>query len=157
MNQIYILSGPIKSGKTTRLTRWAASQKRVDGILAPVIEGKRYLVHIASGQKYLLESDKDIQGNNILKIGKYVFLKSVFQWAREILINCRDKKLDWLIIDEIGRLELKGQGLEPAVSALLSQGFPNADTKILLVIREQLFETVLKYYNIEAKSVKSFL
>ena len=37
-----------------------------------------------------------------------------FLWAQNALFNSLDKNLEWLIIDEIGPLELEGKGLEPA-------------------------------------------
>jgi hypothetical protein len=48
MKNIYILTGEIKSGKTTQLMLWASPQKNIDGILQPVIEGKRFIYHLGS-------------------------------------------------------------------------------------------------------------
>ena len=55
MNKIFLLSGSIHTGKTTRLTEWIKNKKDVDGILQPVIDGKRHIKHISSGEIQLLE------------------------------------------------------------------------------------------------------
>ena len=44
--EICILSGPIGSGKTTRLQHWVKRQPSVRGILSPVEEGKRRFRHV---------------------------------------------------------------------------------------------------------------
>ncbi len=51
MSKIYILTGPVNSGKTTKLMNWVEKKSNVGGILTPVVDGKRHLYSIAS-QKY---------------------------------------------------------------------------------------------------------
>jgi len=154
MSAVYLLTGDIRSGKTTRLQEWTAN-KNADGILAPVIDGKRHLRRIKSGEAKLLEhtgSDTDVK---LTKIGNYNFLSSVFEWGREELYKVFLQKPKWLIIDEIGPLELRGEGLEPEVSRMLNDD-ANDETNVVLVVRKPLLETVIEHYGLHTKGYKYF-
>lgn len=157
MSQIYIYSGPIHSGKTTRLAEWAAQQKNIDGILAPMQKGKRYLKRIASGEIRQLEPDESSMNPvDIYTIGKFSFSKSVFQWAADALQEATYKPLNWLVIDEIGFLELDGQGLEPAVKKTLALNRSVGPKNILIVVREKLVEKIITHYDLQGR-VKPFI
>lgn len=145
---IYVYTGPVKSGKTTKLMQWASDQKNIDGIFQPVVDEKRYIYQIGSRTLKLLESTEEHPNNEIVSIGKYKFLKSTFDWSQNILIDCLNKKLDWLIIDEIGPLEMDGKGLEPAVSKILNNR-TNDKTKILCVVRKEILEKFITNYNLQ--------
>lgn len=151
MSKILILSGPTKSGKTTKLMQWATSQKNIDGIFQPVIDGRRFIYHISSRTLKELEVDN---GDDLISIGQYKFNNQTFYWAQKKLLDACNKKIDKLIIDELGPLELMGKGLEPAISKILSQ-LSNFNFQIILVIREKMLGELLNHYNIE-KSFEKF-
>ncbi|MEG8990277.1 nucleoside-triphosphatase [Ignavibacteria bacterium 4148-Me] len=142
-NRIYIITGLSKTGKTTRLMSWVSSQKNIDGILQPVIEDKRFFYHISSRTLFQLESDNDY---NTIKVGKYKFRLEAFNWANEKLNNCIGKNLEWIVVDEIGLLEINGEGLNSSVKNLLSS---TSNEKIIFVIRETLLQQALNYYKID--------
>ncbi|MBU0559350.1 MAG: nucleoside-triphosphatase [Bacteroidetes bacterium] len=144
MAEVIIISDKIKTGKTTRLMRWCSEQKNIDGILQPVIEGKRFFYRISSRTLKQLEVD---EGKNVTEIGKYKFSNDAFDWARKILIESFETNIDYLTIDEVGPLELKGKGLEPAVSKIISnrnvfQG------KMIFVVRENILAQFLEHYKL---------
>lgn len=155
MSQIYIFSGPIHSGKTTLLDMWIKQTPSVDGILTAVINGKRYLKFISTGEMYLLESDSWDAGL-VEQIGKYKFLKTMFQKSHEYLLNLIQDTPKWIVIDEIGFLELDGMGFEPAVSHLINKFTTKPDVNILLVVRDTLQEKIIDYYKIDSNSLKDF-
>lgn len=150
MNNIYIYSGPVHSGKTTRLMQWAAGKKNIDGILQPVIDEKRFIYNISSRTLKILETAETKPDNELVKIGKYQFQKSVFDWAQNVLIDCLDKKLDWMIIDEIGPLEFEGKGLEPVISKIIIED-KKFSGNILCVVRESILKKFITYYMLENK------
>ena len=154
MPNIYILSGPVQSGKTSRLQTWAAGHKNVRGILAPVIDGKRYLQDISNAERRLLEIDGNGNESDVLRIGKYVFLEKTFSWARNVLTASLHHPAKWIVIDEIGPLELQGKGLEPAVRTILR----NVSNKVnvLWVVRQKLLTEVLQHYGLSEKSIVHF-
>ena len=110
-SNIYLLSGPIQSGKTIRIINWVENKEQVDGIAAPVIDGKRYLKYLRTGEIKLLESGPNVSEERIICVGNYKFNKDVFEWAQLKLLNAYDQKPKWLIIDEIGILEFGKEGM----------------------------------------------
>lgn len=145
-NKIKIVTGKIQTGKTTRLFVFANSHKSVDGILSPVVNNKRMLYHLSS--KTIKEFETSDHSKNIISVGKYDFLAESFNWANNKINKSFLEKPEWLIIDEIGKLELKGLGLHPSVNTILSQK-NNEYVKIILVIRDYLLSDALDFYQIQ--------
>ena len=143
---IYIVTGPIQTGKTTRLFEFVGAKTSIDGILAPVIDNKRTLYHISSKQLKILEAEH--AGEKTIHVGKYNFYKKTFNWANKKLIESFYAKPEWLIIDEVGKLELKNEGLHSTINEILNYR-NESETKIILVVREYLLEKVLEKYKIE--------
>lgn len=152
MKKVLIYSDKVRSGKTTNLFRWLANQKNVGGILQPVIDDKRFFYSIVDKTLIQLEIKIDqadkLKENELIKMGKYIFLRSGFDKAKEILFRDFEKNFDWLIIDEIGPLELNNSGLEPVISKIIN-GKEYFSGNILLVVRANILNNVLKHYNLE--------
>jgi nucleoside-triphosphatase THEP1 len=137
---IVILTAPIRSGKTTSLIQWAAHRDDVQGILTPVVESKRVFMNAASKEQFPMEATGE---EETLLVGKFVFSQAGFEKAIQIIRNSIDKK-GWLVIDEIGPLELRGEGFHEVLKDVLVLRKENA----LLVVREGLAEEVRKFYKI---------
>ena len=88
--KIYILTGPIRSGKTTKLTQWSAERKDVFGILTPVIGGKRFFMNAHTGEQFEMESGSGEK--NSLPVGKFTFSKKAFEKAIDILNQSTKEK-----------------------------------------------------------------
>lgn len=137
--------------------QWIKKHRDCAGILSPIINKKRHMYSILSDESRCLEIDNlhspEYPGNedfkNIITIGKYNFSTEVFGWAREHLLHAAESKKKWLIIDEIGPLELKDQGLEPAISQVFQNYKLSKNNRILLVVRENLVSYVISHYKIE--------
>lgn len=147
LSQIFILSQPIQSGKTTLLQEWIKGQNNIGGVLTPDINGIRKLLDLSTNTYHTLQLDEDGEGVNI---GRFVFDPKGFQTAQKLLLDSLDKNFEWLIIDEIGRLELdRKEGLEPALSVVIDFfRTQQTHTKLLLVVRDYLLEDIKQYYNI---------
>jgi molybdopterin-guanine dinucleotide biosynthesis protein A/nucleoside-triphosphatase THEP1 len=147
ISNIYVLSQPIQTGKTTLLMDWLKTHPNTEGFLTPDIKGKRKLFDIASQTYHDLQLDDKQDG---IKIGRFVFDETIFAQARQILTDAFHNKPDWIVVDEIGRLEMeRNEGLEPAVSNLINQfRSTETDTKLLLVIRDYLLQDAKKHYGI---------
>ena len=141
---IYILTGPIQSGKTTRIANWAMEKNDVFGILTPVISGKRMFTDLHS--KNIFEMEANSWETEILTIGKFKFSKAGFSKAVEILRNGLNEKKGWLVVDEIGPLELKGEGFSDILKEILHSA--SNQQKILLVIRESILEDVIQFFGL---------
>lgn len=147
MKNLFILTGPIHTGKTSRLMHWATQQKKIDGIFQPVIENKRFIYHIASRTLRQLETD-EMKG--VTMIGKFKFSNQTFDWTKNILNDCINKELEWLVIDEVGPLELKGKGLEPIISKIFKQ-IDTLNGNVLCVVRDSILEKFVEHYKLESK------
>ncbi|RKE98400.1 nucleoside-triphosphatase [Ichthyenterobacterium magnum] len=151
---IYILTGDIRTGKTTALLDWCNNRNDVDGLVCPDNEkGKRYFLKVKSKTTFPLEVDSG-NDNDILSIGPFQFLKSSFKKANEYLINVNDKKdYSYLIIDELGKLELKNKGLHDSAKRIIIQYKNNKSQHLILIVRESLLDAIIKHYNISEYSV----
>jgi len=85
----------------------------------------------------------------LLQVGRFSFYLEAFKQARMSLRRTFLRRPGWLIIDEIGPLELAGRGFEPVVGRIIPwyQTQPHTE-KLLLVIRDHLLESVLENYAI---------
>ena len=141
--KIYILTAPVQSGKTTALLKWSAERTDVHGILTPVVNGTRMFMNAANRQLFLMEAK---QGETeVLEVGKFVFSKNNFNTAIQIIKDAINQQ-GWLVIDEIGPLELRGEGF----SEVLKEVLVRRKDKILLVVRDKddMQEKVQKAFNI---------
>jgi len=128
MNQnIIILTGEIQSGKTTLLQTFCKKYSNTAGILTPVINGKRVFYTISSKEVFQMEATAaEVQ----LCVGKYIFSAAAFEKAANQLLSASEEgDLDYLIVDEIGPLEIK-----------LHQGFYNVLQKIM---QQDSFKTLI--------------
>ena len=128
--KVYILTAPINSGKTTSLLNWLERRNDVYGILTPVINGKRVFMNAHTKEQFLMEATEE--ENETLVVGRFTFSKANFQKAIQIIRNGISKN-EWLIIDEIGPLELSGQGFHD----VLIEALQSFEGKLLLVVREK--------------------
>lgn len=149
-NNIFIISGAVRSGKTTflkeliRLLKQNQAHKKIGGIIAHGIDknGERFgfdIEDIASGQTHFLCSQKP--DNEKQKIGRFYFSPEGIAFGQKALTG-NIKQLDLLVIDEIGPMELKGKGWFDGVELALQQPQLN----MIWVVRKHLLESVLKLW-----------
>lgn len=146
---IYLLTGPIRSGKTGALQQWVQSRNDVDGLLCPDDDlGKRYFLEIKTAKRFKLEIDSD-NNNGTITIGPFTFLKSAFKRANTYLLKAaKDTNANYFVIDEIGKLELKNIGLHESSEHTIAAHKKDSNTHLILVVRDTLLEQVIAHYNI---------
>lgn len=146
---IYILSGNIRTGKTTALLEWSKGREDLDGVLCPdASDGKRYFLKIKSQEIVPLEVS--IDSNEVITIGNFRFLKSSFKTANEFLISTKlIRNSKYLIIDELGKLELQNEGLHEAAKKMIPIYESDKNHHLILVIRTSLLEDIIQKYKIE--------
>ena len=148
-NKIHILSAPKHSGKTTQLARWAGARHDVFGILTPIVNGKRVFMDAHTKEQFHMEATED--EIDILEIGKYRFSKKSFDKAIGILLEALNEKTGFIIVDEIGPLELRGFGFSEVLQTLLDKA--NSPMQIVLVMREALLEDVADHFQLNRFTV----
>ncbi|OBX24088.1 MULTISPECIES: nucleoside-triphosphatase [Bizionia] len=152
---IYILTGAIRSGKTTALVNWFKNRQDVDGLLCPDNSvGKRYFFKIQSEVEFELEIGTEVETEKIIQIGNFRFLKSAFDKANTYLMSiASENPKTHIIIDEIGKLELKNDGLHESAEQLISKFQLDEEHHVILVVRDYLLEAVLEHYTISEYSL----
>jgi nucleoside-triphosphatase len=141
---IIILACEKHSGKTTTLLQWVKDKENIAGILSPDINGVRQFYDIEQGSYFTMLATAN---EETLQIGKYVFSKASFDRANKILLAIKNK---FIIIDEIGPLELTGSGFTNTLKIILqNKNYSN----LLLVIRNELVKDLIEYFNIDEKEI----
>ena len=174
--KIFLCSAPKGSGKTTRLFDFVQRQrkigKRVVGVLQPNRDGVRHIVTLSNDNSYALEINHHTHTqshthndshspNKVLHTPCFTFDDNMMRIARQELHTATRTMPHWVIIDEIGPLEIrKHQGYEPAFTTLLHsiQDTQNAFTgvRVVVVVRPKLKQEFLKHYKINPKMVGTF-
>ena len=149
MARIIILTGPVQSGKTTWLMNWLSDRNDVSGFLCPDIEGKRCFLQIEDKIMLPLEV-KESTKESTITIGRFVFFKKTFDVAKDWLLNSDLSAVKWIVIDEIGKLELEDKGFEPEFSHFLKRvSVKSNQVSIIIVVRDYLLELICKKYSFE--------
>ena len=99
--------------------------------------------------------EAELNEAEIQQVGRYTFSASAFAWANEVLLKAsQNPENKWLIIDEIGPLELQDKGLTPALDQIMAN--LREDQNLVLVIREKIAESVLLLYQLNKYPVQPF-
>ncbi len=161
---IFILTGPVHSGKTTFLKSVINELKdqgvEIDGLLSEtVLENQEVIGY----DLFDIEKEEAIpyirkEGEkNWQKVGSFYFTPQGLLRATEIIFGSKENAL--LIVDEAGPLELRRRGLWPALKEVIFQ----SSKKSVLVVRTSILEEFLcvlgksevKVFNVEDKEVFS--
>lgn len=151
-NRITIITGQIRAGKTTYLRKLISSLDNVGGIIQIAEERKRFFIDISAGNQIELTSQS--VGQDTFNMGNFIFRKSAFSWAKEILEQSLKKGHKIIAIDEFGLLELHGEGLEPIFSKIINLTKANTGQQLLVVVREVLLKDFLKKFNLNENDLK---
>lgn len=140
---ILIYTGPTRSGKSSRLYTLFNDKENTAGILSLMIKDKRHLYSIRKKETKLLEVGVAIKETDIIMIGKNKFDKTIFEWGRNILQDDLKFNPELIIIDEIGPLELVGNGLAPAAFEIIEKSLKSMQ-KVVVVVRDTLVKKFLE-------------
>lgn len=151
---MFILTGPLHSGKTTQLAAWCAARNDVGGVLSPVLSTTgRTFVDIRTGEQFPMTATP--LDRAVVQIGRYAFASAAFAWAGERLRQATTNPgIRWLVVDEVGPLELRGEGLDSALRGLLPDLGPSLN--VVLVVREAAVEAVAHHYGLAGRSLVPF-
>ena len=141
---IFVLTGPVHSGKTTFLNklihRLERINIRIEGLLSFAIwENQKTIGYDLFDLKEKKSSPFIRRKGSAFwqKVGSYYFIPDGLAKAKELIVNGREAKL--LVVDEIGPLELERRGLWPALESVLLSPPDN----LILVIRENRLKDFL--------------
>ena len=148
---IYIFSRPIQTGKTSELQKWCNLQKNIHGILMPDINGCRKFFDIRTNKIFDAECADSVNTKEpLISIGKFNFYTAAFEKANSILLDALSQNPHWLVIDEVGKLELTGKGFYKSVDeAVKLYSDKNKPENLLITVRDSLCEDVISFFNIK--------
>jgi nucleoside-triphosphatase THEP1 len=140
--KILILNGDIQTGKSSALMNWIKN-KNAGGIITPTVNGKKQLYNILTNEYQPYELD--FAAENSLVVGNYFLDKKAFTETKKIVADSIKQEKEWIIIDEIGKLELDNKGNHETVQYLLD----NFNENLFLVVRTSLVDKVIGKYKLE--------
>ena len=141
-SSVFLVSGDIRTGKTTWLRHWIGLMKarnfRFDGVVSldstPVgdLNAAKYLQTVVQPNLHLrrlmnVETQQSIEfeiqlgeegQKPVIKVGRFIFSKLAFEQGIQWLYNgLEQENTDWLVLDEVGKLELhRNEGFEPQLT-----------------------------------------
>jgi nucleoside-triphosphatase THEP1 len=145
---VWILTGMIRSGKTTTLVNWSEGHTDVAGVLTPVVNEKRMLMNVKTREQWPMEAAEGEK--EVIEVGRFVFSKVNFDKAVE-LVRAGINSSAWLIIDEIGPMELRGEGFHDILNEVLEQ--QQTGQTLVLVVREGMVEKVKEKFGLQEATV----
>lgn len=146
---LFLLTGQRGEGKTTLCLALAEQMHRagwqVGGIVSPaeVNGGQRdgYRVRdLLSGEERPL-AHRTEQGGSI-RVGAFAFSPEGIAFGRRALEAALSQRVALLIVDEVGPLELRGEGWAPLLDRLLTE----SGAAMIWVVRPQLLDAVRQRY-----------
>lgn len=150
-----VVTGPINSGKTTRLftlcSRLDSLGFSIGGVIQvmplPNREKRNWILSDqGTGEIRTLMTTEEMP--DWVPFGRFWYDQGVFNWASETILS-HNTHYDYITVDEIGPLELQGRGLAQAYRKLVH----TYRGTVITVIREELLEQVLEHFEIEKSSV----
>jgi len=146
-NNIFLFTRGIQTGKTTELLAWLRDGIEAGGVVTPDVAGSRKLYDVARKEFFEFQIDTTV---NATQIGKFLFSNEGFALGRKILLDGIVAQHEWLILDELGKLELfQHSGFEPAVSQVISKAKSGSICNLLIVVRDGLLQQAIEYYGLE--------
>ncbi len=151
MQKIVLITGAVTSGKTTFLASLAeliSSRWQVDGFLAKAPERIYRSAHFSQGYVlYCLGNGKTYPWAIPLKNNSgYLFDKDTqsfldHRFARQAAANGPDI----LVLDELGKLELKGAGLEKVLQSAISSNI----NRLVCTVKKRVFNEIVEKYDLQ--------
>lgn len=131
MQRVVLLTGPTHSGKTGALSA-TVRQPGVAGLLAPDLHYGRIFEDIKSGEFERFQTYDESEP--VVTIGPYRFRAAAFEWGNQRLDQAVAANASIIVVDEVGPLEMRGEGLRPGLDKVLGRKRGTA----VLVVRENL-------------------
>jgi nucleoside-triphosphatase THEP1 len=156
--KVVIISGKVNSGKTTLLKSIINELKGKDFKIAGIITENFYkgnekygfdIIDLANQEKAVLCRKNELESD--IKAGPYYFSKEGIRFGERVLENIQNDTYDFVVLDEIGNLELKGSGWSNSIDNLLMI----SNVPMIFVIRENLVNKVCRRWNIKPLAVYS--
>ncbi|NIM16298.1 MAG: hypothetical protein GTO45_30240 [Candidatus Aminicenantes bacterium] len=154
---LYIIAGGIDEGKTQKMNA-LYHEKKGDGFLSKkIFVDKDFvgyeIVRLSSGEKMpLAYKSEHVPGDwdEMYRFGPFSFSKKAFVFAERIIDEIIKKGIEPVFIDEIGPLELRGEGFCEILNEVLNTG-----KDVYISVRSHCVEDVIEKFNIQRYVIKA--
>jgi nucleoside-triphosphatase THEP1 len=146
---VFIFSGGVADGKTTFLTNLVEALKKdgktLAGFISPrILHGTEtvgyQIKNVATNECFtLLQVNNNLDASSSKTIGRFKIDISAQKEAKSILINAMKSGSEVIVIDEVGRLELRGEGWNNELRILAQQN----NTCLILAVRDVFVQEVI--------------
>lgn len=148
---IFLITGAVNQGKSTYIFNLYQKLSQGDGFYNHKIYEQNRLVgqeivHFATGETRLLSAVDGFLPQKWCeecRYGRFSFSKEGLDFGRNIIRNALSNHIQPIFVDEIGPLEINGNGFSKIVTLLLS-----ASVETYLVVREKCLESVINKFEI---------
>ena len=148
-SNIFILSAPIQTGKTTALMEfWELGITSFDGFITPDIDESRKLIFLDKDEELPFQLEDNAK-EDVLQIGRFKLRQSTFNAVK-------NTRAQLIIIDEIGPLEMNNYGFEPELSSFIEKfKAMNSSKLLIIVVRNTILNAAIEKYKLEDAAVLS--
>lgn len=147
---IVLFSREIRSGKTTELGLWLKKKPGLRALLMPDRIGVRHFETYPINESWTAQWQASCMPlSDCLEIGRFRFSRQAFDRANAFLQEQKNDFPTFLAVDEVGKLELKGEGLFLGLNPLIKVYHESEDHTLLLVVRQELWEEFLQFFLIK--------
>lgn len=150
--KVFIISGGVADGKSTFLARLVEELKKehkdIAGFISPrILKGTETVGYqiedVSTKERFKLFGLKDDKAGDAAKtIGKFIIDSSAQHRAKQLLSEVPDTKTTIFIIDEVGRMELRGDGWCDDVKRIYQRN----NSCLILAIRQEFVEDVKEHF-----------
>lgn len=152
-----IFTGEINSGKTTSMRRYYAEQKAGDGVFCDKVFREEehigynlFLMGTGETLPFIRKKESaDPEQSVIYTLGPYLFYSDSFKRAIFYLEQKREERVSPLYIDELGKLECRGEGFFSIASSILESGL-----NLVTSIRHSCQDELIRKLNISRDSLR---
>lgn len=150
--KIFIVCGPRGKGKTSFVRKvielLRGQNLQVSGIIAEALtdgpeSGGYDIVNLETGERMAFMRKEDKYGND--RIGRFYICPEGLEGGKALFAGLVSARTDIVVIDEAGRLELRGGGWCDSITDLLGKSEHN----ILMTVRREFVERIRKKWNLE--------
>lgn len=151
MVQIY--TGPINSGKTTRIKDFYKNLTKAEGFISrKIFQSKQIigydLVRLTDGKSKILariKSHSSLISKKSIQVGKFIFSEKGFIFGYHIIKTANEKNIENVFLDEIGPLEIiHHKGFYKLLKQQLKK-----ENNIHLTVRDNLLKDLIKTFEIK--------
>ncbi|PZW48657.1 nucleoside-triphosphatase THEP1 [Humitalea rosea] len=140
---VAVLTGPVHTGKTTRLMTRAVTEPSLGGIVSPQEGATRWFRDLRDLAAVPMDASTEAPETSVQQVGRFRFRTGAFYWAAERMESAfANPALTTVVLDEVGPLELRGLGFAPWLPRWIEQ---HSD-RLLLVVRDGILNDVVSCF-----------